>query len=138
MSGLTDLDQLLREMAPIIDPGEWVFVSLNDKSIAASLNPICTFVEAEGLTVICRRDRAVRTNLPFEGVFRHITLTVPSSLHAVGLIAAVAEALRKSKIPCNVVSAFHHDHLFVPVEHAKEAERLLQDLSRRTTPQSPS
>ena len=134
MSGPTDLDQLLREMAPVIDPGEWVFVSLNDKSIAASLNPICTFVEAEGLTAICRRDRALRADLPFEGVFSHIRLTVHSSLHAVGLIAAVAAALRKSGIPCNVVSAFHHDHLFVPVEQAKEAEQLLQDLSRRTTP----
>jgi uncharacterized protein len=133
VSGLTDLDQLLREMAPVIDPGEWVFVSLNDKSIAASLNPICTFVEMEGLTAICRRDRALRANLPFEGVFSHIRLTVRSSLHAVGLIAAVADALGKAGIPCNVVSAFHHDHLFVPTGHAKEAQRLLQDLSERIT-----
>src|ERR1700745_201438 len=118
MSGLTDLEQLLKKLSPILHPGEWVFVSLQDASNAESLEPICTLVEPEGVTAICPRDQADRANLLYDGAFRHLTLNVQSSLHAVGLIAVVADVLRKSGIPCNVVSAFHHDHLFVPVHRA--------------------
>ena len=129
MSGLTDLNQLIRDLSPILNPGEWVFVSLQDSSIAGSLESICTFVESEGITAICPRDRADRAGLPYDGVFGHITLKVHSSLHAVGLIAAVAEVLKRAGIPCNVISAFHHDHLFIPIERAKDAHQLLVALA---------
>jgi hypothetical protein len=59
---------------------------------------------------------------------RRITLTVPSALDGVGLTAAVATALADAGIPCNVVAAFHHDHLFVPAAMAKRAVRVLLDL----------
>ena len=43
-----------------------------------------------------------------------ITLDVHSSLESVGFLAAVSARLAAAGIPCNAVSAFHHDHLFVP------------------------
>ena len=130
MSGLTDLDQLLRQMAPVLKPGKWVFVSVEDAATARSLEPICTFIELEGVTAICARKDADRAKLRYDGVFSQITLNVNSSLHAVGLVAAVADELRRSRIPCNIVSAFHHDHLFVAADRAEEAQRLLENLSR--------
>ena len=129
MSGLTNLDQLIAGLSPVLNPGEWVFVSVADAETARSLEPICIFVEAEGVTAICLRDQAVQANLPNEEVFSHITLDVHSSLNAVGLIAAVADVLSQSGIPCNVVSAVHHDHLFVPIKRAKDAQALLKRMS---------
>jgi hypothetical protein len=57
-----------------------------------------------------------------------ITLTVHSDLHAVGLTAAVADALAGKRISCNVVAAAHHDHLFVPVDEGAAALAALRDL----------
>ena len=73
--------------------------------------------------------QAVRAGLTvlFRAVW--ITLTVPSDLQAVGLTAAVAEALTAAGISCNVVAAAHHDHLFVPIEHAERAVHVLEALS---------
>jgi hypothetical protein len=55
-------------------------------------------------------------------------LTVHSSLEAVGLTAAVSKALTEANISCNVVAAYYHDHIFVPVKDAKQAMRVLEKL----------
>jgi hypothetical protein len=48
-------------------------------------------------------------------------LTVHSSLEAVGFLAAITARLAETGISVNVVSAFYHDHLFVPHDRADEA-----------------
>ena len=58
-----------------------------------------------------------------------ITLTVHSALDAVGFLAAITARLAEAGISVNAVSAFHHDHLFVPVDRADEAMALLQNMS---------
>ena len=58
-----------------------------------------------------------------------MTLTVHSDLSAVGLLAAVTDLLSKAGIPVNTVSAFYHDHLFVPHERAEQTISLLEDLA---------
>ena len=55
---------------------------------------------------------------------------VPSALDAVGLTAAVATALTRVGIACNVIAGFHHDHLFVPVDSATRAMSALNALAR--------
>ncbi|NOX29081.1 MAG: ACT domain-containing protein, partial [Actinobacteria bacterium] len=50
-----------------------------------------------------------------------LTLTVHSSLEAVGLTAAVSARLTDVDIPCNVIAGYHHDHLLVPVDRVDEA-----------------
>jgi uncharacterized protein len=56
-------------------------------------------------------------------------LTVHSSLNAVGFLAAVTTQLAEAGISLNAVSAFYHDHLFVPHDRADEALALLQNMS---------
>ncbi len=50
-----------------------------------------------------------------------LSLTVQSSLEAVGLTAAFAKTLGEVGIPCNVLAGYHHDHILVPVEQAQHA-----------------
>jgi hypothetical protein len=64
------------------------------------------------------------------GPFALITLTVNSDLFEVGLLAAVTAALAKEKIPCNAISAYHHDHLLVPYEMKDKALALLKKLQK--------
>lgn len=45
---------------------------------------------------------------------RCMTLQVYSALEGVGLTAAVSQTLAEHDIPCNIVAAFQHDHVFVP------------------------
>jgi len=63
------------------------------------------FQEPEGMTLIYESDEQPR--------YAMITLTVHSSLEAVGLTAAISAALTKQQISANVVAAFYHDHIFV-------------------------
>ena len=52
---------------------------------------------------------------------RCITLTVHSSLEAVGLTAAIATELARFGVSANVVAAYFHDHVFVPSAQAEQA-----------------
>jgi hypothetical protein len=123
--GETDLETLLRTLQPVLHPGEFVFASLPE----AAGNPVCTFREAEGVTVILRRAEAESLGIAFAYPCRMITLTVHSSLEAVGLLARVAAALAAAGISVNAVSAYHHDHLFVPADRADQALAVLRSLA---------
>jgi uncharacterized protein len=68
--------------------------------------------------------------LRYDYVAAWITLRVHSALDAVGLTAAVATALAAAGLSCNVVAGYHHDHLFLPYDHAETAMRVLHDLTR--------
>jgi hypothetical protein len=94
-----------------------------------SLNPVATFTEAEGLTLVIEKSAALEAGLSFEGSFKQITLTVHSSLEAVGLTAAVATKLASKGISANVIAAYYHDHIFVQSSKADAAIEALCELS---------
>jgi hypothetical protein len=62
-------------------------------------------------------------------LWAQITLGVESSLDAVGMMAAVSAALAARGISCNPVSAFLHDHVFVPWDRREDALAALAHLS---------
>jgi len=62
---------------------------------------------------------------------KRIVLTANSALDGVGLTAAVASALAETDIPCNIVAAFRHDHVFVPSAMAERALAILKALQDR-------
>ena len=130
MSGETNLNKLLLSMQPILSQGEYVFCSISDRNYSYShLDPIGLFKETKGLTLIIEREKADRAALPYAAVFCLITLSVHSSLEAVGFLAAVTSKLAKHNISVNPVSAYYHDHLFIPSDRAKEAMNLLREFS---------
>ena len=53
-----------------------------------------------------------------------------SSLAGVGLTAAVSGALAEAGIPCNMIAALRHDHLFVPEEMGDRAMQVLKALQQ--------
>jgi uncharacterized protein len=128
MSGETDLIVLLKSMNPILRDGEYVFCSIPDQDTDwLKLNPICIFREEEGLTLVLQRESADEVNLSYQSVFRMITLSIHSSLEAVGFLAAITTKLAKHGISVNPISAYYHDHLFVPASRASDVMELLQD-----------
>ena len=130
MSGVTELDELLKSMEPELIESEFVFCTVAGTLIDyGSLNPVATFVEAEGLTLVLEKGVAQNAELQFEGVFRQITLTIHSSLEAVGLTAAVSKKLADKGISANVIAAYYHDHIFVPSSRAELALLALKELN---------
>jgi hypothetical protein len=130
MSGERNLNTLLQSMKPEMQEGVFVFCTLpKGKGVPANLKPMHIFHEREGTAFVVRREEAEAAGLPWRFASRLITLTVHSSLEAVGFLAAVTAPLAEAGISVNAVSAFYHDHLFVPVERAEDALRLLQRLA---------
>ncbi|WP_405180054.1 ACT domain-containing protein [Nocardia sp. NBC_01377] len=125
------LDAILSNLDPRLWPDEYVFTlagpALPDCEIAASIQ------EYEGLSIIIRRQDADSLGIEYDYVAARITLMVNSSLHTVGLTAAISARLAESRISCNVVSGLHHDHLFVPSSRAAEVLMLLRDTSETAT-----
>jgi hypothetical protein len=131
MCGETDLDTLLGGMEPVLNAGEFVFCSIEEERLAGlGIHPVCTFREAEGVTVILRREEAERCALASSFPSRMITLNVHSSLAAVGFLARIATKLAEHGISSNAVSAYYHDHVFVRSAEAPRAMQLLQELQQ--------
>ncbi|RZQ52715.1 transporter [Pseudoalteromonas phenolica] len=132
MSAITDLNTLLQSMSPELQVGEFVFCTVkNPLSEVVPLQPIATFMEQEGLTVIVEKQQAEQANLEFDCAFQLITLTVHSSLDAVGLTAAVATKLAEHGVSANVVAAFFHDHIFVQTDKAEHAMTALKEFASK-------
>ena len=129
MAGETDLAKLIRDMNPELNPGEYVFCTLEPEAGPVNLEPMGWFREREGITVILPKNQADELALPYSFVSRWITLTVHSALESVGLTAAVSQALAQAGISCNIVAAYYHDHLFVPARDAGQALEILQSLA---------
>lgn len=129
MNGEKDLEILLRSMRPKLSGSQFVFCNiLPDKLSILKMEPLFVFREEEGATIIIEKQQADSESLDYDDVWSWITLTVHSSLSAVGFLAAITTKLSENRISVNVVSAYFHDHLFVPQEKASLAMRVLNDL----------
>ena len=130
MTGELDLSILLRSLSAKLDDGVYVFVTVSEGVLPASVKPRMMFEEAEGTTLILLQEEAEAAQLDYEFPCRMITLNVHSSLEAVGFIARVATELAKHNMGVNPVSGFYHDHLFVPDGRESEAMEVLAKLAR--------
>ena len=130
MTGETELKKLIAEMRPTLGESAYVFCSVKPEDASRlPFAPLGAFREQEGVTLIITERQARDSNLPFESTWACITLTVQSSLLAVGFLAAVLTRLAQAGISVNPVSAYYHDHLFVPRESRRKAMDVLEELS---------
>ena len=118
-----DSRAMIAGMDPVLKPGEWIFAAIPYGSPVPDVatGALATFHEDEGLTLVLPRDQAVAAGFDPGLPMARIVLSVHSALDGVGLTAAVSAALAAEGIACNVIAAFHHDHLFVPAALAAKA-----------------
>ena len=129
MAGIKNLDELMKEMMPVLFDTEYVFCCVPEQLDILRLNPLLTFREKEGTTIIIEKTTADTNKIAYSGIWKLITLSVHSDLSAVGFLAKITSSLTKAGISVDVVSAFYHDHLFVPAEKAEKAMTILAKLS---------
>ena len=130
MNGETNLDTLLKSMKPKHNVGAYVFCKTDNLEQIHWSQVVMTFKEEEGTTIIMKKEVADQLNLDYSFIASWITLTVHSSLEAVGLTAAFASALTKNNISCNVVAAYYHDHIFVDKKDTEKAMEVLNAFSK--------
>jgi uncharacterized protein len=129
MTGESNLDTLLKTMKPKLNVGEFVFCYIKELSSVNLKDTVLIFKEEEAITIIVKKEVADALKLDYSFISSWITLTVHSSLEAVGLTAAFSKALSENGISCNVVAAFYHDHIFVDKRDAEKAMIVLNRFS---------
>ena len=131
MPGEMDLKNILKTLSPKLLEPVYVFCSLPTLSYGdlASINPLASVQEPEGLTLVVRAEDAQREGLASNGLFRCIRLEVHSSLESVGLTAKISAALAANGISANMLAGTHHDHVLVPHLRALEALEIMEKLS---------
>ncbi|UOP04550.1 ACT domain-containing protein [Conchiformibius kuhniae] len=127
---VSDLPTLLQTMQPVLREGIYCFSALSDDVVLPHNEIIVLVREAEGVSVIVHEQAARCYGLQYAFRAAWITLNVYSDLQAVGLTAAVAQALAQAGIACNVVAGLHHDHVFVPHHQANAAMSALTALQQ--------
>ena len=132
MTAIVKLDLLLHKMSPSLRTGEYVFCTDKNSKYGDynELEPFASVAEQEGITLVLLKHAADQAGLPYDGIFRCITLNVHSNLQAVGLTAAVANTLAEYQISANVIAGYFHDHIFVQSERAEQALGILLMLTR--------
>lgn len=129
MVGETDLQRLLAGLAPELAEHPRAIRS-QAADVPAPADAIMAFLESEGMTVIVPVTAVPATeDKQTEPLWAQITLRIHSSLEAVGMMAAIAAALTARNIPCNAVSAYYHDHLFIPWARRDDACLALRELA---------
>lgn len=129
MTDKKDISLLQKELTPILNPGEFVFVTTKDSSIVNNGVAIGHFKEKEGFTLILERRKARELGLSYDYIASWTTLSVHSSLEAVGLTALFSTELAKHEISCNVIAGYYHNRIFVGKKDAYRAMAVLSNLA---------
>lgn len=119
----------MSDLQPELLIDNYVFCTFPEKKYGdfEHLNPIAFFRENEGITLVITEKMAKYYKLSFEGIFKCISLKLISSLSSVGLTKKIANLLADKNISTNIYAGYYHDHIFVPLEKANEAFKLLYE-----------
>jgi hypothetical protein len=134
MAPVRETEAMIAQMSPELRAGTVIYCTTRDNTLATRCleKALCMFDEEEGRTFILPIDEARQLGFDTSMPMRRITLTVHSALDGVGLTAAVSAVLAGLGIPCNIVAAYHHDHLFVPESAAAVALEALATVGQTT------
>lgn len=102
-------------------PGVFTFVAVDVPTPGLLAAAHGMVKEGTSTTLVLPVESAKRAGLPVVVEMAWLSLTVQSSLEAVGLTAAFAKILGDEDISCNVLAGYHHDHILVPVGRANDA-----------------
>ncbi len=123
--GETDLDVMLASLAVERRAGVFAYIAVQVPTPGLLAAAHAVVKEGRLTTIVLPVEAAARAGQSTTVQFAWLTLTVQSSLDAVGLTAVVSARLAALGIPCNVLAGYHHDHLLVPVDRVDEAIAVL-------------
>jgi uncharacterized protein len=124
--GETDLDKMLASLDVKRRPGIFTYVAVEvpTPGLLAAAHAMVT--EGKLTTIVLPVEAARRAGFEVVIEMAWLSLTVQSSLEAVGLTAAFSARLADRDISCNVLAGYHHDHILVPVDRALDAIEALR------------
>src|SRR5689334_10999559 len=115
MDGENNLVVLLGSMRPELEDEAFVFLTSPEGFSAEEKDEaLMVYKEVEGVTLLVREEVAKTMSKEYKDKWARITLTIHSDLNAIGFLAAILPKLAEAGISVNPVSAYFHDHLFVP------------------------
>ena len=130
MPGQTDLKKILESIDPYLVDESFIFMTTDQSlsSISNALNPIASFMENEGLSLVITQATADKNAITYDSVFSCISLGVHSSLESYGLISIISKELTQNNISTNVFSGYYHDHIFVQSSKAHQALEIISKI----------
>ena len=130
MPGQTDLKKILESIDPYLVDESFIFMTTDQSlsSISNTLNPIASFKEKEGLSIVITQATADKNAITYDSVFSCISLGVHSSLESYGLISTISKELTQNNISTNIFSGYYHDHIFVQRDKAHEALEIISKI----------
>lgn len=128
-AGERNIASLLENMKPQLFEEAYVFVCVFSWEEVPFEKCWAMCREDEGISCVVEEKIAVEKGWKCSVPMKRISLSVHSSLEAVGLTAAIANRLAEEEISCNVIAGYYHDHIFVPIERAEHALAILKALS---------
>ncbi len=123
--GETDLAKMLATLRVVRRSGVFTMGESDDPPASVVARAHARIDEEESTTYVLEVADAVAAGWEVPVEMAWLTLSVHSSLEAVGLTAHVSSVLAEEEIPCNVLAGYRHDHLLVPLDRADRAIRLL-------------
>ena len=130
MPGQTDLKKIIESIDPYLVDESFIFMTTDQSlsSISNTLNPIASFMENEGLSLVITQATADKNAITYDSVFSCISLGVHSSLESYGLISIISKELTQNNISTNVFSGYYHDHIFVQSSKAHQALEIISKI----------
>lgn len=126
MKIIKDIEKLIKNLKPTLQSEKYFIITYKDYLPSA----IGLFKEEEGMTFFIEEKYIRKINIEEKsGPYALISLKVYSDLKAVGLIAKLTKVLAEKNISVNIISAYFHDHLFIPWKRKEEALVILKKLS---------
>jgi len=123
--GETDLAAMLATLSVQRRAGVFAYIAVQVPTPGLIAAAHAVVKEGRLTTIVLPVDAAARAGQATDVQFAWLTLTVQSSLDAVGLTAVVSARLAAIGVPCNVLAGYHHDHLLVPVDRVDDAINVL-------------
>lgn len=133
MSDKTSLQEVLQTLDPVLSPKSYVYVGIADQSLLKvfGYDPFAFYRDAEGITLILRKEDADNNLLKYDGVFCKISFNVEFSSECAGLTAILSSALAKAGIGIKPIHTAFKGHVLVKQEDAHTALEILTALQAK-------
>lgn len=133
MSEESSLQKILQQLNPALTSKTYVFVALTNQSLLKVLgyDPVAFYKEAEGITLILRKEEADNNMLHYDKELCRIVFNAPHHFECTGFNAIISSALAKAGIGTTPIKTIYKRSILVDKEDAHTALEILQALQNK-------